>query len=286
MHGVVVRDGHTELVDDLQVRRPEAGEVTVRVLASGLCRSDLLPIDEPSGAPMVLGHEAAGVIEAVGSAVDGLEIGQMVAVTCPVPCNNCDACSRGLYTACASSFGFGEAPFSRDGLPILALARVSSLAEFITVDQFQVHPVASLSAPAAALVGCAVSTGYGMTRNVVELKTGETIMVFGVGGIGINSIQTARLIGARRIIAVDINEEKEAVARKFGADEFIAIKPGMASESIVAEVRHVAPSKWMPLWTAPARPPFWRLLSCSSRPGDVLASSGYPTRRRHNEARH
>lgn len=237
MLGVIVQNGELELADDLEVRPPEPHEVTVRVFASGLCRSDLIPLAEPAPDAMVLGHEAAGVVEEVGADVADVTVGQLVAVTCPVPCNRCDACARGLFTACATSFGFGHAPFTRQGEPVLALARVSSLAELITVDAFQVHPVANLDAPAASLIGCAVSTGYGMTRNVAKVRTGDAVIVFGVGGIGINSIQTAHLLGARRVVAVDVNPDKAAVASEFGATDFVAIAVGDSSEAITQKIQ-------------------------------------------------
>ncbi|MGV2984263.1 zinc-binding dehydrogenase [Microbacterium sp. AGC85] len=240
MQGVVVENGRVELANDLEVRPPGPSEVRVRVLASGLCRSDLLPIDEPQPDAMVLGHEASGVIDALGARVSGLQVGQRVAVSCPLPCNRCEACAKGHFTACPQSFGIGETPFSRKGQPVRALARVSSLAEYIVVDEFQAHPVHSLSPNAAALVGCAVSTGYGMTKNVVELKTGEIVIVFGVGGIGINSVQTARMLGAHRIIAVDINSDKERTAHQFGADDFVQIPPGSTAEDIVQTIQRVA----------------------------------------------
>lgn len=236
MRGVLVQNGELALVDDLEVRPPRANEVSVRVVASGLCRSDLLPIAEPRPAAMVLGHEAAGVVQAVGADVAGIEPGQQVAVSCPVPCNRCEACARGLFTACEHGFGIDEAPFIRRGKPVLSLARVSSLAEQITVDAFQVHPVHTLEPAAAALVGCAVSTGYGMVRNVVKLKTGESIIVVGAGGIGVNTIQTARFLGASRIVAIDVNPAKEQVARRFGADVFVTIQSGEPVEAIVAAV--------------------------------------------------
>lgn len=236
MKGIVVRNGRVTLVHDLEVNEPSESEVTVRVLASGLCRSDLLPIDEPFESPMVLGHEAAGVIEKVGARVVGLVPGQRVAVSCSVPCEQCAACAKKLYTACPENFGIGLAPFTLKGEPVLSLARVSSLAELITVHASQVHPIKNLDAPAASLIGCAVSTGYGMTKNVVNLQKGESLLVIGVGGIGINSTQTAKLLGAGRVVAADINPGKELTALKFGADSFILLKRGQSWEEIVTTV--------------------------------------------------
>lgn len=240
MRGVIADGGEMILVDDLEVRSPGDDEVAVRVVASGLCRSDLLPLDKPSGVPMVLGHEASGVIEAVGCEVPNLHVGELVTVSCPVPCGVCASCTKGLFTACPKSFGLDEQPFTWRGRPVNSLARVSSLAELIVVKAEQAHPVHGLDPAAAALIGCAVSTGYGTTLNVAELRCGETVLVVGVGGIGINSIQAARLIGAAEIIAVDVNPAKEPVARRFGADRFVGIAPGRSAEQLAAELESTA----------------------------------------------
>ncbi|MGW2182929.1 zinc-binding dehydrogenase [Streptomyces sp. NPDC001732] len=174
----------------------------------------------------VHGHEGAGIIEEVGSAVTGLVVGQRVAVTCRRPCMRCAACARGLYTACATGMDDPAAPFSRNGRPVRSFARSSSPAEHVVIDELQAHPIGDdLDMAGAALVGCAVSTGVGMVRNLARLKPGQSVAVFGIGGIGINSIQAARLGGAGRIVAVDINPAKEDLARRFGADAFVAVDP-------------------------------------------------------------
>lgn len=232
--GVVVHDGKLTVVDDLEVRQPGPDEVGIRVLASGLCRSDLLPLECPEPEPKVLGHEAAGVVEEVGENVTGITPGQVVAVSCQRPCRRCEACARGRYSACPVAFGIGQTPFTWRGKPARSHARVSSLATNITVDAMQVHPVTALEPASAALIGCAVSTGYGMVRNVAKLAVGESVAVIGVGGIGINSIQTARLFGARRVVAVDINPSKAEVAYAFGADMFVTVEPGLSSEELAA----------------------------------------------------
>jgi S-(hydroxymethyl)glutathione dehydrogenase/alcohol dehydrogenase len=260
MKGIVVRNGKVTIVDDLEVKEPDAHEVTVRVLASGLCRSDLLPIDEPFETPMVLGHEAAGIIEKVGSRVVGLTRGQRVAVSCSVPCGNCSACAKKLYTACPDNFGIGLAPFTLRGEPVLSLARVSSLAELITVDASQIHPVENLDASAASLIGCAVSTGYGMTKNVVKLQKGESVLVIGVGGIGINSTQTAKLLGASRVVAADINPDKESTALQFGADTFVLLEQGQSWQAIVSAVKQAVGEM------------FDAVIDCSGQPSSIEAA--------------
>jgi Zn-dependent alcohol dehydrogenase len=237
MHGVVVQDGKLTLADDLEVRSPGPHEVGIRVLASGLCRSDLLLLELPMPDPAVLGHEAAGVVQAVGSEVTSVAVGQQVAVTCQRPCLRCGDCARGRYSACLTSMDDPTPPFSWRGRPVRSIARSSSLATEIVVDELQVHPIASIGPAAAALVGCAVSTGYGTVRNVAKVAAGESVAVIGVGGIGINSVQTARLLGARHIVAVDVNPAKADLAKQFGADLFVHVEPGMSAEQMAARLQ-------------------------------------------------
>lgn len=240
MRGVIVRNGKLDLVDDLEVRSPRRSEVKVQVEASGICRSDLLLMEFPDPSPAVMGHEAAGVVTEVGADVVGLKLGDRVAVTCQRPCLRCADCARHRYSACLTSMSDPSDPFSWRGESVRSVARSSSLASEIVVDQLQAHRIDNVSPGAAALVGCAVSTGFGMVQNVARLQAGESVVVIGVGGIGINSIQTARLLGARRVVAVDVNESKADLARQFGADSFVAAKPGEApaemSERLLAEI--------------------------------------------------
>ncbi|WP_448623522.1 zinc-binding dehydrogenase [Geodermatophilus sp. URMC 64] len=240
MNGVIVQDGKLTLADDLEVRSPGPREVSIRVLASGLCRSDLLLMEFPMPDPAVMGHEAAGVVQAVGCEVTTVAVGQQVAVTCQRPCLRCPDCARGRYSACPTSMDDPIPPFTWRGEPVRSIARSSSLATEIVVDEMQVHPISSVGPAAAALVGCAVSTGYGTVRNVAKVAAGESVAVIGVGGIGINSVQTARLLGARRVIAVDVNPAKADLAHRFGADVFVHVEPGMPAEQMAARVREQA----------------------------------------------
>jgi S-(hydroxymethyl)glutathione dehydrogenase / alcohol dehydrogenase len=119
---------------------------------------------------------------------------------------------------------------------VRSTAGVSSLASQITVDALQVHPVKCLEPAAAALIGCAVSTGSGNVRNVAQVVTGESVAVIGVGGIGINALQTARLLGAKRIIAIDVNPNKAKVAREFGADLFVTTAGNLSATELASQL--------------------------------------------------
>ena len=236
MRGVVFQNNTMTLVDDLEVRDPMPHEVKIRVLASGLCRSDLLHFEYPDPTPVVMGHEAAGIVESIGSEVTSVSVGDHVAVTCQRPCLRCENCARKRYSACLSSMADAIPPFTWRDQPVRSSARSSSLASEIVVDEMQAHPISAVEPAAAALIGCAVSTGYGMVRNVAKLQAGESVAVIGVGGIGINSIQTARQLGARRVVAVDINPEKAELAHQFGADVFVQVDPSASAEEMAQQL--------------------------------------------------
>ena len=237
-----VFDGeHLAVVDDLLVREPGPGEVRVRVVASGICHSDLNVLDgtSPVPTPVVLGHEAAGVVDAVGEGVDAIAPGDEVVVAAAVACGRCRACTSGRPGACTDAFAPNVAPFTWRGEPVRAYANVASFAGATVVRAEQVVAAAGLPAAEAALIGCAVSTGYGVVANVVPVRGGDTVVVFGVGGIGVNAIQTARLLDAARVVAVDVNPEKAEAARHFGADEVVIAPHTATSEELVALVRAV-----------------------------------------------
>ncbi|MFB7328456.1 zinc-binding dehydrogenase [Streptomyces sp. NPDC056190] len=279
MRGIVIENGTSALVDDLEVRDVQPHEVKVAVQASGLCRSDLLLEEFPDPRPTVRGHEAAGIVEEVGSAVTGLEVGQRVAVTCQRPCMRCAACARGLYTACPTGMDDPAAPFSRGGRPVRSFARSSSLAEHIVVDELQAHPIGDdLGMAGAALIGCAVSTGVGMVRNLAQLKPGQSVAVFGVGGIGINSIQAARLGGAGRVIAADINPAKEDLARRFGADAFVAVDPQAGAAETAEHILSAIGCHVDVVVEATGQPTMIRAGLSILEIGGTLAQVGIPTR--------
>jgi S-(hydroxymethyl)glutathione dehydrogenase/alcohol dehydrogenase len=236
-----VFDGERLSVDDVVVRDPAPGEVRVRVLASGICHSDLNVLDgvNPVPPPVVLGHEAAGVVDAVGDDVDAVRPGDEVVIAAAVACGRCRACSTGRPGECTNAFAASVPPFTWRGASARAYANVASFAGATVVRAEQVVPAAGVPPVEAALVGCAVSTGYGVATNVAPVREGDTVVVFGVGGIGVNVLQTARLLGARTLVAVDVNPQKADAARHFGADEVVTAPGHATAEELDALVRAV-----------------------------------------------
>ena len=236
MRGIVF-DGHElVLTDQLSVREPAAGEALVRILASGICQSDLHVVDgvNPRPAPIVLGHEGAGEIVRLGPGVHGFTPGDRVVIASITPCRSCRACADGRVSECPHAFGTAERPFTYAGTPALRYANTSSWAELVVVQASQLFPIGDLPVAGAALLGCAVSTGYGCVRNVAKVRTGDTVAVIGIGGIGANVLQAARLAGASRIIAVDVNPSRYASAVHFGATDVVI---AARDDDLVASIR-------------------------------------------------
>ena len=243
MRAAVWDGSRITVVDDLTVREPGPGEVQVDVLASGICHSDLNVIDgtSPREAPIVLGHEAAGVIGAIGDDVDGLSVGDAVIVGSVAPCRICRACRDQRFTDCTSAFSRATTPFEWNGRPVGQYANISSFASRITVRASQVVAAAGLVAAHAALIGCAVSTGYGVVRNVAKVRAGDRVAVFGIGGIGVNVLQTCRLQRASRIIALDTDPRREGFAYRFGATDFVTVPRGTDCSGTAALVHAIEP---------------------------------------------
>ncbi|MFD7977045.1 Zn-dependent alcohol dehydrogenase [Streptomyces sp. NPDC059071] len=225
MRGVVFDGKQVRVVDDLEVREPGPGEVLVAVAAAGLCHSDLSVVDGtiPFPPPVVLGHEGAGVVEAVGPGVTHVAPGDHVALSTLANCGTCADCDRGRPTMCRKAIGMPGQPFSRAGAPLFQFASNSSFAERTVVKAVQaVRIPADIPLTSAALMGCGVLTGVGAVLNRARVDRGETVVVIGTGGIGLNVIQGARIAGATTIVAVDTNPAKEGPARQFGATHFLA----------------------------------------------------------------
>ncbi|GAB2577201.1 Zn-dependent alcohol dehydrogenase [Streptomyces capparidis] len=242
MRGVVFDGTRALVADDLTVRDPGAGEVLVRVTAAGLCHSDLSVIDGtiPFPVPVVLGHEGAGVVEAVGPGVRHVAPGDHVALSTVASCGTCPACAAGHPVRCPASIGRPGRTFRRAGRPLYAFASTAAFAELTVVRAVQAVPVpADLPPACAALIGCAVVTGVGAALNRARVGRGESVVVLGAGGIGLNVVQGARLAGALTIVAVDADPAKEERARTFGATHFV---DASAEPDPAAAVRAVLPA--------------------------------------------
>ncbi|MFK4596440.1 Zn-dependent alcohol dehydrogenase [Streptomyces pristinaespiralis] len=230
MRGVVFDGEQAEVVTDLEVRDPGPGEVAVDIAAAGLCHSDLSVIDGtiPFPVPVVLGHEGAGVVAAVGPGIGHVAPGDHVALSTLANCGVCADCDRGRPTMCRRAIGRPGRPFSRSGTPLFQFASNSAFVERTVVKAVQaVRIPADIPLTSAALIGCGVLTGVGAVLNRAEVRHGDTVVVIGTGGIGLNVLQGARIAGASAILAVDTNPAKEAVARQFGATHFLGSADGV-----------------------------------------------------------
>jgi S-(hydroxymethyl)glutathione dehydrogenase/alcohol dehydrogenase len=180
------------------------------------------------------------VVERHGPGVSVPAIGTRVVVNAMTPCRRCAACDTGRLADCRSAFAGSGHPFTLDGTPVRSYAAVSSFAEMIVVRADQLVEIPDeVPFTTASVVGCAVTTGFGSVRNVAHVDAGATVVVFGIGGIGVNVLQTCRAQRAARIVAVDIDADKADVAWHFGATDTITLSPG---DDPVAALRAVLPS--------------------------------------------
>lgn len=229
MRAIVFDGKEAAVATDVEVRATAPTEVRVRMVAAGVCHSDLSVIDGtiPFPPPVVMGHEGAGVIEEVGSEVSGLEPGDHVVLTTLAYCGSCAACDTGHPTRCRGSFGQLNQPFTVAGEPAYQFAANSAFAETTVVSARQAVKIdPSVPLTSACLIGCGVITGAGAVLNRAHVEPGQDVAVFGVGGIGLNVIQALRIRNAGRIIAVDTLESKEGLARQFGATDFLLAGEG------------------------------------------------------------
>lgn len=212
-------------VEEVELPEPAAGEVRVEVEAAGVCHSDLSMIDgtlEPSF-PLVLGHEAAGVVVEAGADVDHVAVGDRVVLNWSPACRTCWFCERGEPWLCARG-GVPSVPRGSlaDGTPLHVTLGLGALAEQVVVPASAVVPVpAGLPAESAALLGCAVLTGFGAVRRTAGVEPGEAVAVVGLGGVGLSAVAAARAAGADPVVAVDVSDAKRELAVAAGATEFV-----------------------------------------------------------------
>ena len=210
-------------IEDIRLRAAEAGEVEVTLEAVAICHSDISYAEGAWGGslPAVYGHEAAGVISAVGDGVRGLSVGDSVVVTLIRACGTCGNCAGGQPTLCETPYDGDAGPISTaEGGKLHQAMACGAFAEKVVVAQNQVVRIdADIPKDAASLIACGVITGVGAVVNAAGLRAGQDVVVIGAGGGGLNAIQGARIAGARRIVAVDMSEEKLETAQEFGATD-------------------------------------------------------------------
>jgi S-(hydroxymethyl)glutathione dehydrogenase/alcohol dehydrogenase len=227
---VLWRPGDPVEIRDVELAPPQEGEVLVRIAACGVCASDLHVVDGdlPEPHPLVLGHEASGVVEAAGPGVDRVAEGDHVVLALAPSCGECDACRRGRPRLCelavrmsrTGGLADGTSRLSVDGTQLHHFNGVSSFAEYAVVPQSAAVPIRKdVPLGAASLVGCAALTGVGAVLYTAGVEAGASVVVIGCGGVGLNVVQGARLAGAEPIVAVDTQPEKLELAGRLGATE-------------------------------------------------------------------
>jgi alcohol dehydrogenase len=229
-------------IEDFDLDDPGRGEVMVKIGAAGLCHSDLSVIDgnRPRPTPMVLGHEAAGVVEKLGPGVDDLKVGDHVVMVFVPSCGHCPPCAEGRPALCepgaaangAGTLLSGERRLHRNGQDVYHHLGCSAFAEYATVSRRSLVKIdKELPLDEAALFGCAVLTGVGAVINTAKVSAGSSVAVIGLGGVGLSSLLGAIAVGARRVIAIDLSDDKLGLARQLGAtDTFNASSPNAVDE--------------------------------------------------------
>jgi S-(hydroxymethyl)glutathione dehydrogenase/alcohol dehydrogenase len=216
-------------IEDVEIAKPGRREVLIRTAACGLCHSDLHFIEGtyPHPLPAIPGHEAAGIVEAVGSEVRTVKVGDAVVTCLSAFCGHCEYCVTGRMSLCLGGDTrrkAGEAPrLTRpDGSIVNQMLNLSAYAEMMLVHEHAcvaIHP--DMPLPQASVIGCAVTTGAGTIFNACKVTPGETVAVIGCGGVGLATINAAKIAGAGRIIAADPMPEKRALAMQLGATDVV-----------------------------------------------------------------
>jgi S-(hydroxymethyl)glutathione dehydrogenase/alcohol dehydrogenase len=239
----IVWDGKQASVETgIEVRDLRAGEVRVRIEAAGLCHSDVSVLDGTImfPPPVVLGHEGAGEVVAVAPDVTNVTVGDHVVLSTLGNCGQCAQCDRGKPTFCRQSLGKLSRPFTHGEEKVFQFANLGVFCEETVVKATQAVKIPDdVPLTSASLIGCGVLTGVGAVINRAKVSHGESVVVIGVGGIGLNAIQGAALSDGLPIIAVDTNPAKEEYARLFGATHFIQAGPDV---DLVEAVKEICPN--------------------------------------------
>lgn len=214
-------------IDEIEVAAPGGGEVLVEIKATGLCHTDYHMIDgsmTPYPYPVILGHEGAGVVVEVGVGVTSVKPGDHVLPLSVPECRRCVNCLSGKTNLCLEFFKLFDSasPFSWKGQPVAQFVGCGTFSNYTTVKEIAVAKIRD-DAPfkTACYIACGVITGVGAATYSAKVEPGSRVIVFGLGGVGLNVLQGAKMASARQIVGVDINPGREAVARQFGATDFV-----------------------------------------------------------------
>jgi len=232
-----ITDGHGKFtIEEIEIQAPEGDEVLVKILASGLCHTDHDSLHW--GRPIILGHEGAGIVESVGSDVNSVKAGDKVILNWAIPCGRCFQCQEQNQHICENNSPVVAGDALPDGEVSKGHARLNSstfngkgIERSFNIGTLSTHTVVKEQAvvkynhtiphSSASIIGCGVMTGYGSAVNTAKVTAGSTVAVIGNGGVGLNVIQGARISGARKIIAIDVNENRLKMAIEFGATHTI-----------------------------------------------------------------
>ncbi|MCD8350837.1 MAG: Zn-dependent alcohol dehydrogenase [Planctomycetaceae bacterium] len=214
-------------VREVELGKPKANEVLVKICATAVCHSDLNTLDDPTTPfPQVLGHEGAGIVQEVGPNVSTVKVGDKVALSWVPYCGTCPCCRTGKVNLCESAFGpmfdgtlmDGTTRMRMDGQVCYHSSLISTFAEYSVVPEMSCVKIPdAMPLIPASMIGCGVATGYGASVRAARVDPGSSVAVFGIGGVGVNAIQGARIAGASMIIACDIKDENLELAKKYGA---------------------------------------------------------------------
>lgn len=230
-------------IDTLDLAEPREGEVLVKIKATGVCHSDwhLMTGATKHPVPCVPGHEGAGIVEGLGPGVEGLKLGDVVALNWAPNCGECFYCNAGRPSLCgayvepiwAGTMMDGTTRLSKDGQPIYHFSALACFAEYAVVPaQCCVALPSGIPFEVAAVIGCAVTTGVGAIVNTARIPAGSSVAVYGVGGVGLCAVMGAKVAGAAQIIAVDSVPAKLATAKHFGATDAVLAGNGSSAAAI------------------------------------------------------